>query len=317
MTFTLQSPPPPTSKAPETVRWTALAWVGWQLKLPENWRPHKIEGGFSKGQMFIGDDQNPYFMIRWWRPDLEGIKNFDRERWLQKRFQKLHALPQSDPPAPPGFALTAWVKDLQKKQDLSRTLWYGCAAHSDTVIELKMTSLTPAGIRRRIENDIWPTLRITSPEEPIRWSLFSAHFQSPPGFILEESHLFSGDIALHLVRKKERLVLRTVYPAELALSRRKLSVWLEEGPFLDRRRKGRFEWRDWTSSAAPLRGTLRTGIRRFPFPLGGLTPRHSTALAAVDSEHDRLFTAEYQAPGCHAVPLVETAVEDMAGGNPS
>jgi hypothetical protein len=253
-------------------------------------------------------------MVRWWRPGLCGEKKFEIDDWIATRFKKLHALPQPNPPHSAGVDVAAWVKDLQKKEGLSRTIWYGYSRTSDVVVELLMTSLTPQEIRKQVIDDILPTLRIVTPDQPMPWSLFSVSFLSPPGFALEEHHLYSGDVALRFLKDNQALVLRMVYPASLALTRRQLANWFTEPPFLERRRKGRFESRDWSASRSALTGIQRTGIKRFPIPLGWFRPRYSTEVAAVDQEHDRLLIADHQTPAKTDPSLVFQTVEDMNWG---
>jgi len=286
-----------------------LAWSGWRLRVPANWRPVKLEGTFTKGAMFIGDDASPYLMLRWWRPLQEGQKQFDFAAWLDYRFKKLHALPQQNPPAPPGVDQSAWVKDLETKNEKSRTVWYGYKASAETVIEILMTSLTPSDIRKMIVRDVMPTLEITSKEDPISWNLFSTSFQSPPGFVLDTHHLYSGDVALRLVKGRETLMLRMVYPAGLALSRRKLPNWLDSSPFLERRKNRNPSMEDWSSGS--IKGIQRRGWKRLPFPLGMLKPRFSTAIAAVDEEHDRLLIAEHRTARPDTPVLSQQALKHM------
>lgn len=304
---------PNSASTPKPGR-TCLAWCGWQLVIPSDWEPQKIEGSYTKGRMFVGDARAPYMMVRWWRPALNGEKKFDFDAWLKTRFKKLHALPQENPPHSAGVDAAAWVKDLQKKEGMSRTIWYGYNKASDLVVEVLMTSLTPEDIRKQVTEEILPSLRIVTPDQPTPYSLYTVHFLAPPGFILEEHHLFSGDVALKFSKEKDVLVVRTVYPASLALTRRILKNWFKEPPFRESRRVGSFEISDWTSTDGSMKGLLRTGIKRLPIPLGWCNPRHSTAVAVVDEHLDRIRLADLQSPAAHEPTLVAQAVEDMNGG---
>ena len=286
-----------------------LAWSGWQLRVPDNWRPVKLEGNFTKGAMFIGDEASPYLMLRWWRPLLEGQKKFDFEEWLESRFKKLHALPHPHPPTSPDMDHTAWVKDLQKKHKKSRTVWYGYKASAETVIEILMTSLTPSEIQEKIVRNVIPTLEIAAKGDPIPWDLFTASFLSPPNFILDTHRLYSGDVALRLVKDRETLTLRMVYPAGLALSRRKLANWLDSSPFLERRKNRAATQQDWSSGS--IKGIQRRGWKRLPFPLGGINPKYSTIIAVVDEQLDRLLIAEHRTPKPEDPFLTQQAVQQM------
>jgi hypothetical protein len=308
----VRNKPQPNPDKPEVSRETRLlAWAGWQLQVPANWHPVKMEGTFIKGSMFIGDDVSPYLMLRWWRPLLEGQKEFDIDSWLESRFKKLHALPQPYPPAPAGLDRTAWVEGLQTKKQKSRTIWYGYQASAEIVIEVLMTSLTPPDIQTTIITELIPSLKLSPKGDPIPWSLFTTSFISPPGFILDAHHLYSGDVALRLVNGRESLILRMVYPAGLALSRRKLSDWLDESPFLERRKNRDLLQQDWRCGRNQLKGVVRTGRKRLPFPLGFVRPQYNTTIAAVDEQLDRLMVADHRSPDPKDLAITARAVEHM------
>ena len=62
---------------------TDLSWCGWSLPVPADWRPLKIEGGWERGAMMVGDADGPVFKILWWRPEAE---DFAASRWLAERW---------------------------------------------------------------------------------------------------------------------------------------------------------------------------------------------------------------------------------------
>jgi hypothetical protein len=108
-------------------------------------------------------------------------------------------------------------------------------------------------------------------------------------------------------------VIRQLYPAGLAASRRTLDRWLEVPPFLDRRRvwkPGREAWR----CRAGVEGIRRCGWRRLPAPLGRVAPRYTTAIAAVDEGLDRLLIAEHQAREQNGADAAEWTVGRMNEG---
>ena len=92
--------------------------------MPENWRPLKIEGGWAKGSMMLGTEGEPIVLIKWWRPK---DKQFDMEQWLTRRFKELGALADGAPPTPSGFSVTEWVVNLQRKEGVGKSIWYGYA----------------------------------------------------------------------------------------------------------------------------------------------------------------------------------------------
>jgi hypothetical protein len=121
----------------------------------------------------------------------------------------------------------------------------------------------------------------------------------------------SGDIALRLVKGQETLVLRTVYPADLALSRRKLPDWLDDSPFLERRKNRDATTKEWRCPAPPLEGLLRTGWKRLPVPMGWMKPLYCTAIVAVDQELDRLVLVDHRRPSPTDSGLARRAAEQI------
>ncbi len=102
-------------------------------------------------------------------------------------------------------------------------------------------------------------------------------FVCPPGFELVGRHRFAGDVAL-LFRKgrRESLLVRQVYPGDLALRRRTTERWLEAYPFKEHRRlrKASSQIEDWTHERRPeLTGIRRRGRKRLGIPLGWMMPQ--------------------------------------------
>jgi hypothetical protein len=186
------------------------------------------------------------------------------------------------------------VRDFERKQGDNKTLWYGYSQEGAVLIECAVGGAVEKRVQHRARRHVLPSLRVSLPETPCRWSLYSVGFVSPPDFYLRRHHLFSGDIALQFAnRRSGSLLLRQVYPAGLALQRRTLERWLEACPFKERRRfspESMSEWKDHIPRA--LTGIRRRGWKRLPAPLGFCSPRYSSAIAASDAELDRVLIAE-------------------------
>lgn len=301
------------SHAVQTARQAArslIAWAGWRLSVPEAWRPLKMTGDPAKGTMMIGDAERPIVLVQWWRPRKTV---FDADKWFDQRFRKLGAHPTPGAPAPAGFTKTAWEPELATREGSSKTVWTGYSAEAGLVVEVIVTSLTEEWLRRSIYKTIVPGMTVSREDEPCCWSMYNVSFMSPPGFELELKHLFSGDVALKFKRGRGMtLLLRQVYPAKLAVSRRSLERWLEATPFIERRvlkSPAREAWH--RDQPRRLEGIRQTGWKRLPAPLGRCAPRHSTAVAAVDGEMDRVLLAELQCPADAGGAEADWAVEKM------
>ena len=88
-----------------------VAWMGWQMRIPPDWRPLRIAGEWARGKVIVGSANEPAMQIAWWRPNR---KRFDPARWVRRRLRSLKVRDGGpDGPAPPDFSETAWVPDAQ------------------------------------------------------------------------------------------------------------------------------------------------------------------------------------------------------------
>ncbi|MHC4202128.1 MAG: hypothetical protein ACYSU0_19225, partial [Planctomycetota bacterium] len=204
----------------------------------------------------------------------------------------------------------------------------GYSPRADLALEVAVNGRAPEKTRRKIFSRVLPTLSASGPGEPVRWEIFSAVFRSPPGFAMADKRTVLGDLAL-LFRSGSgrRLVLRQVYPAGVALERRKIERWLEAGPFKERRRcRPEGEPVDWSveldgeRSGRALAGRKRLGRKCAPFPFGWLAPRWSSSAAVRDEERERLLLAEYDwpkgppPPGPEGEEALSSAIAGMVPG---
>lgn len=294
---------------------TRIAWAGWELPVPAEWRPLKVTGDQTRGEMMLGDAVQPLLLLRWWQP-AEARDAFDAEFWLQTRFRNLRTAPAAAAPCPAGITHAAWALDIAAGGNASKSLWYGYAPGRHLVLELVLTSLVADAVRAEVLARRLPQLRVTAADGASAWALFSVGFMSPPGFTLVGKHLYAGDIALRFARGtagvQERLLLRQVYPATLALARRTPQRWLEATPFREARRLRGDTFVAWNcDTPRALSGWQRHGWKRLRFPLGRLRPRHSTALIATDPELDRLLIAEHDAPADAGLAVTREALLAM------
>jgi hypothetical protein len=193
--------------------------------------------------------------------------------------------------------------------------WYGFSSAAGLGLELAASGHLDSRQRRALDDLVLPSLRLAPADQPTRWAVFEASFVSPAGFLLRAARLHVGDIALCLAaRGGRRLLLRQVYPADLALSRRPLEAWLDYPPFREHRRFRREgEAQPWQAASfgRRLEGLLRRGRKALPAPLGPLGGRRSVAAAARDTELERLLLAEYDGPHEADPDVVAEAIGQM------
>ncbi len=303
----------PTGAPVRHSRGELLAWAGWRLLVPEDWRPLKLLGSPLKGQMIVGDADRALLSVQWER--LPRHATHDGPRWVAQRLDRLGLQPDPSPPAAQRFSHCAWAHEVQTEEGKGTTYWLGYADHADLLLALKVNGVLPAAERRLVTRRVLPTLTAGDPSQGSLWAMYGLSFRAPAGFELARRHLFSGDVAMEFRRgQRERLMLRQVYPGDLALGRRSLERWLEAYPFLEHRRlrRGSVRLTPWRDADRPeLVGQRRAARKRLPLPLGGLLPFWSSALAVHDRALNRLLIAEHLAPVEPDGSLVAAAVTQM------
>ncbi len=274
-----------------------LAWAGWQLQMPDDWRPLKLSGTPAKGWMMVGDAECAMFSIHWERPKAGAL--LDGQSWVAGRLRRHGVLPDGAPPAAEYFSACSWARGVQTEEDKQTTYWYGYAAPAELLLGLKINGVLPQAQLAQVTKRVLPTLRTSPADAPSTWAMYDLSFVAPPGFQLEKRHLFAGDVALEFRRgRRESLMLRQVYPGDLALGRRSYERWLAAYPFKQHRRlrSSGQKVEPWQEGLRQgVTGMLRRGRKRLGFPLGGLAPRWTSALAVHDQRLNRLLIAEHMA----------------------
>ena len=288
-----------------------LAWMGWDMMIPSGWRPLRIEGEWVKGTITVGDSEGPLLQVKWLRPE---SKRFKPDRLIAsrtKKEKKNSIVPTPPSPVSPDFEHSSW---LTGSNGNTRAVWYGYSPKADLMAEV-VVRLKDGKTRKVIERRVIPSLRTSSIKEGLPISVFGSSFKAPCDFRLMDWKLQLGDITVRLGGENgECLMLRQVYPAQLALSRRPIERWLERMPFKEHRQyKMREEPRpcEIESGEIILKGVQRKGSKRLPVPLGFICPRTSISLAVRDEERDRLLIVEYDAKRSPSRELAIGAIKDM------
>lgn len=281
--------------------------------MPREWQPLKLSGTPGKGQMVVGDSTCAFFIVKWERSKAGGLT--DGQRWVAERLKQHGVLPQPEPPAEDRFTACGWAQGVQTEEGKETAYWYGYAEQARLLVGVTVNGALPEADRARVIREVLPTLRTTPVGSETAWAMYDVSFLAPAGFELAQRHLFSGDVALEFARgKRETLLLRQVYPGELALGRRSCEKWLESYPFNEHRRLRRSNlkvepWRAATRSS--LSGLRRVGWKRLPSPLGWCAPRKTCALAVHDEDLNRLLIAEHMTPGDPDQSLCDVAIQGM------
>lgn len=290
-----------------------LAWAGWEVTILPSWQPLKLSGTAAKGDVIIGDSACAVFVIRWER--VGGRPPADPRGWAETRLKQLGAAPQPDPPAAAAFTACAWARSLETEEGKATTHWFGYAAPARLLIGITVNGVLPHAVRETVVRDVLPTLRTSAGQGPCRWALYGVRFNVPGSFELRQRHLYLGDVALEFGRgRQERLLVRQVYPGDLALGRLAREAWLDRYPFHEHRRLRRRNasvtaWQD--PARGSIDGVQRTGWKRLPAPLGACSPRHTCAIAAYDRELNRLLLAEHMSRHAADAELCSRMIAQM------
>jgi hypothetical protein len=259
-----------------------LAWQGIQVPLMNDWRPLRIEGNYKNGAVTVGDQEGVVFILRWIHPP----KKYDAASWIEKR-RKIVASGQltENPPVPEGFDLTSWIKNLAIREETEKTVWWGYSEKSEILVEIILTNLTDRKKNEWFLKKSLPKIKVTPIDEDCLWVIFSARFMIPAGYKLERHRLTVGDITLNFMKNKsDRLFVRQVYPAKLALNRRSLPAWLRDEVFTRHRHFKLLE----DDKSIELK-TKKSGLKILPFPLSWVSPHHCQRMIIENTELDRLL----------------------------
>jgi hypothetical protein len=263
--------------------------------MPGEWQPLKLTGTPAKGQMIVGDSVCALFSIQWERLK-RGLAQ-DGRQWVTERIKRHGVLPEGTPPAAAHFSACGWAHGVQTEEDKQTTYWYGYAAPAELLLGVTVNGVLPAPVRKLVTGQVLPSLRATAADADSIWSMYDVSFAAPAGFELVRRHLYSGDVALEFAKgRHETLLLRQVYPGDLALGRRTFERWLDAVPFKEYRRlRQAGTTTDPWQHNAEVTGVRRSGRKRLPWPLGGIVPRWTSSLAVHDRRLNRLLIAEHTA----------------------
>jgi hypothetical protein len=289
---------------------TVLAWARWRVNIPPDWRPIEILGGLEKGKVFVGDADSPVLQIKWSRTR----DAFNPDRWIARRAGRKVAQGAAAP-APEGFRVLDWQPEAKTARKRTRSIWAGWSKRAGLLIEAVVFALDRPSVARRARVEVLPSLTATPPDEPAGWAVFETSFRTPPGFDCVRRNLRPGSMALLFVKRSDRLMLRQAYPREAALGRRDLAGWLRAEPFGQLRRKfyPAEDPQPWTveSGGRTLKGLIRRGRRKLPWPLGWPGRLFTVQAVVQDEQLDRLLLAEHSSRRDAGDAVVRDALAGM------
>ncbi|MFP4053240.1 MAG: hypothetical protein ACLFV7_05175 [Phycisphaerae bacterium] len=276
--------------------------------------------GISKpteaGSVLLGDADEPMLRIQWIPRPRGWILPARPDSWLRRQVAVVAGRGQlsDNVPQVKGFPHVAWAPE--GKTPAHHAAWAGW--HDLTGMAILLTLRTDdQKVRRLILERVLPTLEISGENDPVDWSLFQVSFRTPPDYTLRRQRLNMGDLTLELGARGGRLLtVRQLYPAELALNRRKMDNWLKYPPLKNIRRRLILDESlplhvDDRGNGGRMKGIVRTGVHRVKFPLGFLARRGVTAACVEDTARNRLRIAMHEAPSRGDEHAVREAIARM------
>jgi len=278
-----------TDQQPTQKHNNLLAWHGLTIPMQDEWHPLKIEGDHQKGSISVGDMAGPVFKLQWLRPP----KNYDGRMWVDKRRKSIAGKHESEnPPRPGSFEHVSWVKNLNIREEAEKTVWWGCSKRSEVLVVVLLTNLREKELNEWFIENALTYLQVIPGEQEWPWRIYSVQCTLPAGYRLQQTRMAAGDIALEFKRgNQDRLVVRQVYPASLALERRPMAGWLKDRVFNEQRRL-----RQETEQKQNDVWLKRKGRKPLPFPLSWLRPRRYESVIDRDRQLDRLMIVEGEWP---------------------
>ncbi len=245
-----------------------FAWQGWQLQMPDEWNPVNLHGTFEAGYALLSDIHRPRLGIRWGTPG----RGFDCKRWAREalvaeigelaakegeecgdeRFGEAILYLEAEPPG-----RDVWVGFSKV---LGRT--FEMVHHVYTGETSKMRKLGKGfsdgaiGCGSKFFHGPHPLPLLFEPEPQSRrpeyrargkearggemaWAAFDLSCVTGGGWRLASHKMNAGDLSLEFARKSERMSVRQIAVAHLALKRMLLEKWIEEQsrPWMKRYRR--------------------------------------------------------------------------------
>jgi len=250
-----------------------------------------VENAGETGRFMLGDTTQATIQIKWWSLSDVG---FDYSHWIDERRRSMwaDATEDSDAPGSDCFDRTLWLPKAQTRKGASSSAWYGYDERARLIIEVVINDAAGREVLDLARNLVLPSMEVSDPNAPIRWSVYGTRFESPTGYDIYDSRLNLGAISLFLRKGKDRLLLCQFYPATVALANQPLTDWLEISALQGK----------WHAKEEPKIGNCRVGesegIRQErgmyrPFPLDRLGKSHCLSMIVHDKRLDRLLMAEH------------------------
>jgi hypothetical protein len=194
-----------------------FAWQGWRLAMPDEWNPVKLHGNYDAGYALLADIHQPRVGLRWSTPG----RRFDSKAWARRvMLDEVGRLASDEAEEVECDGYRDALRYSEPKPP-GRDVWVGMSRVSGRTIEL--VHHVHEGEESRMD-DLVRDLR----DGEMGWAVFDLSCRIADEWRLESHRLNAGDLSLEFARKGERMSVRQVAVAHLALKRMPIERWLEE-----------------------------------------------------------------------------------------
>ena len=208
-----------------------FGWAGLRLNVPEAWRLSRTSGFAARGKLTLADDVTVRLEIGWANVTRRA---FDAERIARRQMRRMLGKRPPD----------EWDRELRpfRARSVQPMLYLpddeggmdrfvGYAPAAQRMVQMayrRRTAREDSDLRQAMIGE----LEVQPLDRPQQWAFFDISFIAPPGYQYESSKLNVGDMRVVVsARGRETrgpsLMVRQVYPAELALSRQPLEDWAD------------------------------------------------------------------------------------------
>lgn len=205
-----------------------IAWQGWQMNIPDQWAPVKLEGHHEQGYMLVADLHQPRLGIRWKKNDGRHLNvNALAHKAMAGEIGRVAA----DELRSDTHVSELWDSPLLFVDDQppGRDVWVGYSRQSRRLFEIVYHTHHRDQV---LVNQVLPSLSEKADASHKKWSIFDLSCTVPTELSLTRHRLNLGDMALMfdgtVQGKKQAACVRQIGPAKLALSRRPLERWIVE-----------------------------------------------------------------------------------------
>jgi len=301
-----------------------FGWAGVLLDIPENWRPYRVEGSARQGQLGLADNVHPRLEILW---DTVRGKGVDPHRLALRHLKRVVGKVEDavfdaavERISNNNFNPLLFYRDKDAGLDQCTAF---CPA-TNRVFEIAYhTNNSPEDDAFR--KDMLRNLRDQPAESGQKWAFFSVSFIAPSAFLYSSSTLNLGDMSVTIMDNRGRglrpsITIRQIYPAELALSRRKMEEILADIA-KQQHQVYRTKYRKWFKRGGIVSETVDTSIgkaavtdlrlRPLLMPLSWRMPPNERLWLIHDAKADRLVSVSIAGRPEQFDPLLETVLKGL------